>query len=76
MALSAMTVECERFIYYLDVGTDTVSFLSVSHCLCLEGNDKILLAVSHQFSVFSPPTAKRPKMDSKVSDRFVVVATS
>ena len=51
-------------------------FLSVSHCWHLEGNDKILLAASCQFDLVSLPTAKRPKMNSKESDRFAVVAVS
>ena len=38
--------------------------------------DKILLQASCQFEPVSPPTAKRPKFDTKESDRFGAVATS
>ena len=53
-----------------------VPFLSVFRCWCLDGNNKILLAVSYQFEAVSPPTAKISKMDNEESDRFAVVATA
>ena len=56
----------------------TKSAILISESLLVPGRQSqdLTCSISYQFNLVSPPTAKRPKMDSKVSDRFAVVATS